>query len=125
MFNSHDECLTYLEKMRWGEKPICPYCNSANATAYKEERRYHCNNCFTSYSVTVGTIFHKTHVNLQKWLFAIQLVSDSSGSISVRDLAKKVGVSKNTAHRMSKQIKLELTKPSETLTKYLNVSDVA
>lgn len=118
MFKSQDECLTYLEQVRWSGSPTCPYCGSSNATAYKQERRYHCNNCFTSYSVTVGTIFHKTHIELQKWFLAIQLIADSSGTISVRNLAKKLGVSKNTASRMIQQINRELANPSDLFNEF-------
>ncbi|WP_318781265.1 transposase [Amazonocrinis nigriterrae] len=61
MSRNHEECLILLEQIRWNGKPKCPYCGSNNATRYKNEHRYHCNECFTSYSVTVGTLFHKTY----------------------------------------------------------------
>jgi len=105
MSQNHEECLTLLEQIRWNGKPKCPYCESINATAYKNERRYHCNECFTSYSVTVGTLFHKTHVELQKWFVAIHLVLNSPGGISVRQLAKEIGVNKNTACYMIERIR--------------------
>jgi transposase-like protein len=102
---NHENCLTLLEQIRWNGKPKCPYCGSTNATVYKHERRYHCNECFTSFSVTVGTMFHKTHVELQKWFIAIHLVLNSPGGISVRQLAKEVGVNKNTACYMIERIR--------------------
>lgn len=105
MSQNHEECLALLEQIRWNGKPKCPYCESTNATAYKNERRYHCNECFTSYSVTVGTLFHKTHVELQKWFVAIHLVLNSPGGISVRQLAKEIGVNKNTACYMIERIR--------------------
>jgi transposase-like protein len=41
--------------------------NLKKQTPLKEkQQRYHCNNCNTSYSVTVGTIFHDTKLDLQK-----------------------------------------------------------
>jgi transposase-like protein len=104
MSRNHEECLALLEQIRWSGKPKCPYCESTNATAYKNERRYHCNECFTSYSVTVGTLFHKTHVELQKWFVAIHLVLNSPGGVSVRQLAKEIGVNKNTASYMIERI---------------------
>ena len=105
MSQNHEECLALLEQIRWNGKPKCPYCESTNATAYKNERRYHCNECFTSYSVTVGTLFHKTHVELQKWFVTIQLVVNSPGGVSVRQLAKEIGVNKNTACYMIERIR--------------------
>jgi transposase-like protein len=101
---TQDECITYLEKIRWGDKPICPYCGSSRASKYKEKHRYHCHDCFTSYSVTVGTLFHKTHVDLQKWFQAINLISNNQSNISIRQLARTLGVNKNTASDMRNKI---------------------
>lgn len=115
MSRNHEECLALLEQIRWNGKPKCPYCGSNNATAYKNERRYHCNECFTSYSVTVGTLFHKTHVELQKWFVAIHLVLNSPGGISVRQLAKEIGVNKNTASYMIERIHQAMTEERELL----------
>jgi transposase-like protein len=117
MLQNHEDCLALLEQIRWNGKSKCPYCGSNNATAYKSERRYHCNECFTSYSVTVGTLFHKTHVELQKWFVAIRLVLDSSGDISVRHLAKEIGVNKNTACYMMERIRRAILEERELLEK--------
>lgn len=97
MLETHEECLVYLESIRWNGTPTCPYCGSIRATAYKNERRYRCNECFTSYSVTVGTLFHKTHVDLQKWFRAILLLRKLNPSISARKLAKEIQVNRATA----------------------------
>lgn len=115
MSRNHEEYLALLEQIRWGGKPKCPYCESTNATAYKNERRYHCNECFTSYSVTVGTLFHKTHVELQKWFVAIHLVLNSPRSVSVRQLAKVIGVNKNTACYMIERIREAMKENPEFL----------
>lgn len=105
MPNPQEDYLAYLEQVRWKGIPTCPYCASTNSTRYKKERRYHCNHCFTSYSVTVGTLFHKTHVDLRKWLLAIRIMNDKSEEVSVRQLAQRIGVSKNTAHSMMQRIR--------------------
>ena len=104
MLRTPEECLAYLEQIRWGGTPQCPYCESTQATLLKKERRYHCNECFTSYSVTVGTLFHHSHVDLKKWFLAIALVMRPEG-ISVRKLAKAIEVNKNTAASMIKRIR--------------------
>jgi transposase-like protein len=104
MLNSHEDCLVYLEKIRWNGTPICPYCGSTKASSYKKECRYRCNNCFTSYSVTVGTVFHKTHVDLRKWFHAIALLRRLDGNISVRKLAQEIGVSRAAASSIVERI---------------------
>ncbi len=119
MLWNHEECLDYLEQIRWHGKPTCPYCGSTNGTAYKKEKRYHCNCCFTSYSVTVGTLFHKTRVDLQKWFWAIILVTESNGGIGVRELAREISVDKNTAMNMIKRIAQAKLEDQEMLCRIL------
>lgn len=107
------ECLAILEQIRWNGVPTCPYCGSSQSRKLKNESRYQCNECFTSYSVTVDTLFHKTHVELWKWFLAIHLVG--SEDISGRQLAKRIQVNKNTACFMRSRIKQELSANSVLL----------
>lgn len=101
---TNEECLVRLEKVRWAGKPCCPYCGSTKATLYRAERRYRCNGCFTSYSVTVGTLFHKTHVDLSIWFELISIMLHSSKIISIRELSKQFGINKNTITYMMTRI---------------------
>lgn len=107
---TQDECLDYLEEVLWKGVPRCPYCQSTKVTPYRKERRYHCNHCFTSFSVTVGTLFQKTHIDLRKWFFAIALVSKSKKKVTTRQLAKRINVNKNTAARILKEINKEMSR---------------
>ena len=102
-FPTQEDCITHLEKVRWNGKPKCPYCKSLRVTP--NEHRYHCNACNTSFSVTVGTIFHKTKVDFQKWFLAISLVLNAKKGISARQLARDIEVNKNTAWYMLMRIR--------------------
>lgn len=115
--------LAHLEQIRWEKKPKCPYCESTNSRKLKNEPRYQCNECFTSYSVTVGTLFHKTHVDLEKWFVAIHLVLNSLGGISVRQLANKIGVNKNTASYMIVRIRNAMTEEKELLRRLVEMDE--
>jgi transposase-like protein len=46
--------------------------------------RWKCQRCKRSFSVTVGTVFHKTHVDLQRWFLLISLML-SAKRRAVRD----------------------------------------
>ena len=102
-FPTQEKCIKHLEKVFWSDIPTCPYCNSTRHTSMPQERRYHCGNCITSYSVTVKTIFHKTKVDLQKWFYAINIISATK--ISARQLAIVLEVTKDTACFMVSRIK--------------------
>ncbi len=104
-YPTQEDCIAHLEAVRWGGEPRCPYCGENKSTPMSGEDRHHCNNCNTSFSVTVGTIFHNTHIPLQKWFQAIALILNSEDAISTRELAKRLGVNKNTAWRMAVQIR--------------------
>ncbi|MBD2325418.1 transposase [Alkalinema sp. FACHB-956] len=101
---THEECIRQLEQIRWGGQHTCPYCGSTKATAYKKELRYRCNDCFTSYSVTVGTLFHRTHVDLHVWFKAIYLIFNSPKKVTIHGLANELKVNKNTACSMLAKI---------------------
>ena len=100
LFPTRLSCIKFLEKVRWGSEPRCPYCDSTNTAP--SALRHRCYNCWTSFSVTVGTVFHHTHVPLQKWFLAIML--NVKGGISALKLSKELTVNKNTACRISMKI---------------------
>jgi len=108
-FPTHADCLFHLEKARWNHVPVCPYCGSKNSTPMLNELRHHCNACNTSYSVTVGAIFHKTKVDLQKWFLAISLILNAKKGISARQLGRDLEVNKNTAWYMEMRIRKAMT----------------
>lgn len=108
-FPTQKSCLEHLEKARWNNKPVCPYCGSTKDSPLPNEMRHHCNNCNTSYSVTVGTIFHKTKVDLQKWFLAISIILNAKKGLSARQLACDLEVNRNTAWYMGMRIRKAMT----------------
>lgn len=114
-FPDQESCINHLETVRWNNNAKCPYCNSTNATPVPKELRYHCNNCNTSFSVTVGTIFHKTKLDLQKWFLAVSLVLNAKKGISSRQLARDIEVTKDTAWYMQMRIRRAMNEYGELL----------
>jgi transposase-like protein len=110
MFPQHADCIDYLERLRWQGKPICPYCNHGFTTPLKTERRHHCNVCNVPFSVMVGTLFQHTRLPLQKWFVAIHLVAEKMPAM---ELARSLGVNKNTACRVIREIKRAWLEPTQ------------
>lgn len=104
-FPTNDYCIAHLEQVRWSGKPTCPYCQAQHATPASKEHRHHCNSCNTTFSVTVRTIFHHSHLPLQKWFLAVSLVLNAKKGIAARQLARDLEVNKNTAWRMAMKIR--------------------
>lgn len=114
-FQLEADCISLLEQLRWNGKPKCPYCHSLNATPRPNENRHHCNICYCSFSVSVGTVFHHTRIPIQKWFAAILFILDHQEVVSVRDLSYRVQVNRNTAHRIIQKIKKGMVDQNQRL----------
>ena len=112
-FPVEENCVAYLEDLRWNGEPICPHCGSTRTTPLPKERRHRCNGCNTPFSVTVRTLFHRTHLPLQKWFLAILLLSDARKEFPDRQLAKELEVNKNTAWRVMRRVRGAMIEPSQ------------
>ena len=104
-FPTNDDCIAHVERVKWGDIPKCPYCKSENTTPLPKEKRHHCNNCNTSFRVTVGTIFHHTHLPLQRWFLAISIVINAKKGLSARQLGRDLDINKDTAWRIGMKIR--------------------
>jgi len=113
IFPTDHDCIVFLEEMRWKGVPRCPYCQSPRSTVLPREDRYHCNGCNVAYSVTVRTVFHQTHLPLQKWYLAILLIVGNERDIPIRQLACDLQVSNNTASFILARIGRSLYRPDE------------
>ena len=85
-FETEFDAVEYLERVRWNGKPSCHYCKSEKTSIHASKdrsvRRWQCHKCRSAFSVTVGTVFHKTHVPLKKWFLIIALMLNAKKSAS-------------------------------------------
>ncbi|MHB8626946.1 MAG: IS1595 family transposase [Aggregatilineales bacterium] len=112
-FPTEDDCIAYLEEVRWHGTPVCPYCHSDHTTPLPDEHRHHCNTCNTTFSVTVGTIFHHTHLPLQKWFLAISLILNAKKAIAARQLGRDLEVTKDTAWSLAMRIRKAMSEAGQ------------
>lgn len=98
-----DECKKHLAFTRWGNTPVCPYCDCKKCYVTKE--RYKCSQCQRSFSVTVGTIFHDSKIPLYKWYTLIYLITSNKKGISSCQASRDLGVSQKSAWYMLQRIR--------------------
>jgi hypothetical protein len=58
---------------------------------------YQCNACREPFSVTVGTLYERSKIPLNKWLAATHLIACSKKGISALQVGRMLGLSKKTA----------------------------
>lgn len=107
-FPTKESCLEHLEKVRWGEEPCCPYCMSEKVSRKKEieqRNRWQCSLCRKSFSVTVGTIFHNSHVDLQRWFLLISLMFSAKKGLSAMQAARDLEMRRPTVWSMMHRIR--------------------
>jgi len=114
-FKNKDAARRHLERIRWPDGPVCPHCRVMDrASRIKGGRKglLFCNACRKQYSVTVGTIFERSHVPLHKWLLANHLMVSSKEGISVHQLHRMLGVTYKTAWFMAHRIREAMREPN-------------
>jgi transposase len=105
-FPDDDACLDYLMQLKFGEILECPKCGKEGK--FHRTRRhpsYKCSWCAHEIYPMVGTPFHRSHVPLQKWFYAIYLFTTTRHGVPAKELQRQLGVSYPTAFRMAHKIR--------------------
>lgn len=113
IFNDEQKAREWLEKRLWPEGPICPKCGAVDeATLLEGESTrpglYQCNACRKPFTVTVGTLYERSKIPLNKWLAATYLLQSSKKGISALQIHRTLGVSKKTAWFLMHRIRESL-----------------
>lgn len=104
MYPTQDACRQVLFEQRWREGFRCPRCAHAVAWYLRGRGLYECAGCGYQASVTAGTLFHKTRIDLRKWLLAIWLLASMKKPPSAAELARQLGVTGKTAWLLRRKI---------------------
>src|SRR4051812_32198523 len=101
-FATDEQCLAYLEKMRWPAGVRCTTCGAKEVSVItrkaesknKRGQLYQClePTCKQQFSATSGTIFHDTHLPLHKWFLAVALVTNAKKGMSALQLQRDLGI---------------------------------
>ena len=134
-FRTDDDCLAYLESMRWPEGIRCPVCGCDRVSKITRKagsknvrtRIYQCleATCKQQFSATSGTIFNDSHLPLTKWFLAMALIVDAKKSISANQLKNHLGIgSYRTAWYMAHRIRKAMENHSiEKLTGIVEIDE--
>lgn len=111
-FQDKDKAREYLEAIRWPNGPFCPHCGSEKPPMRLKGKStrpglYKCAEyrCRRQFTVTVGTVFERSRVPLNKWLIAVHMMCASKKGISAHQLHRMLGVTYKTAWFMAHRIR--------------------
>lgn len=105
MFPDNDSARVYFEARRWPSGAVCPACGEAERIGKRKSGFFRCNACLLDFTVRTGTIFEKSKVPLNKWLYAMYLLVTARKEISSLQLAKQIGVTQKTAWFMLQRLR--------------------
>jgi len=113
IFTDKEAARLHLESTRWPEGAVCPHCKSKNVRELNGKSHRaglrQCNQCRQQFTVTVGTVFERSKVPLNKWLLATHLLTASKKGMSAHQIHRMLGVTYKTAWFMCHRIREAMT----------------
>lgn len=116
-FQTQEQAVEYLERVRWAGRPHCPYCGSLSvgrhASSDRNMPRWQCRDCSRAFSVTVGTLFHGTHIPLRNWFLVLALMLNAKKSASAYQIARDLGMRRPTVWSMIQRVRTAMAADPE------------
>jgi len=105
-FPNEEAARKYLELKRWKGSPVCPHCNNGERVQVRKVDGYfRCLACKEDFTVRTGTIFERSHIPLDKWLYAMYLIATARKGISSLQISKELGITQKSAWFMLQRIR--------------------
>jgi transposase-like protein len=120
IFHDDNAARLHLEAQRWPDGPYCPHCGEVDAITRLKGKSTApgmciCKSCRKKFTVTVGTIFERSHIGLAKWMLAFRLMASSKKGVSAHQLHRSLGITYKSAWFMAHRIREAMNMPSEPL----------
>jgi len=107
-FPTKEAAVAHLEQVRWPHGPECPLCGATTTARHAENGRadrWQCWTCHKSFSATVGTIFHNSHVDLQRWFLLIALMLNAKKGLPATQAARDLEMRRPTVWSMMHRVR--------------------
>lgn len=110
-FATDEDCLDYLDWLRWPQGFVCPRCGNAGGWLVADGR-YKCAGCGKRTSVTAGTLFDRRRTPLTVWFEACWLFASGKDGMSALSLQRSLEIgSYATAWAMLHRLRSVLVSP--------------
>jgi transposase-like protein len=118
-FTDETAAREHLEALRWPNGVSCPHCGGLEKITKMQGKSHRpglflCGDCRGHFSVTVGTVYERSHIPLHKWLLATHLMASSKKGISAHQLHRMLGITYKSAWFMAHRIREAMTDTDAT-----------
>lgn len=111
-FATEDDCLRYIERLRWRDGFECPRCGYRHEPYRGSRSRLICRSCHLQCTATSRTIFDKTRTPLKVWLAAAWYITSQKSGMSALGLQRVLGLgSYQTAWTMLHRFRRAMVRP--------------
>jgi transposase-like protein len=120
IYHDDNAAREHLERVLWPHGPVCPRCGVMGDRITKlagtstRPGVYKCKDCRKPFTVTVGTVFERSHIPLSKWLMATHLMAASKKGFSAHELHRVMNVSYEAAWFMFHRLRAAADEVEET-----------
>ncbi|WP_367268352.1 transposase [uncultured Sulfitobacter sp.] len=111
-------CADRLAAVRWPHGVSCVRCHSTDVGFLELRKLYHCRNCRRQFSVTSGTIAHRSRLELSFWFIAAEdiITAHAKGVadalLTGHGLADRYGISYAATYRLKQLLMRDLSVPT-------------
>jgi transposase-like protein len=116
LFPEDKACAAYLERARWRNGFVCPYCQEKEEP-YRFANRpgvLRCRKCQKDAGLTVGTVMENSHTPLSVWFWAAYLIASQTPGISAVQFQRQLGLSRyETAFTLLHKLRAGMVRPDQ------------
>ncbi len=124
LYSTDEHCRELLKRLRWPDGVTCPRCHHKSVSYVSTQKKFECVKCEYQFSVLSNTIFHDTHLPLDKWFLATYLICESRKGHSANQMKRVLGVSYKTAWYLCHRIRAAMVEAQkEKLTGTVEVDE--
>ncbi len=95
-FPDERAAVNYIESRRWADGVVCPFCESKRTSRQRDYQYHRCKDCRKKFTVRTGTVFERSHIPLNKWLYAMYLRQTTSKNINGMQLSEDLGITQKS-----------------------------